>query len=298
MKSQIAIIFTCSIIAGPVNGQDFLQAGKQWIYEYNVYDAGIMTQSMDTIFVGSDTMINNVTYKQLTVTQTSPCALNYNREYLREEDGRIYRLAGDLETELLMIDFDETVSYELRFESPMTGLIETDIALIDSFGVEQAYDGTSIEVQYMRILNNQSFDDDAVFKVFKDVGFVQYGLLFPFLGTGLCDFPNWVSLRCLISGQDTIHFTMYDCYESSIEIISSQDVIEEEGIVYPNPTYDYVTIPKEFEINSIINCNGQRQPVLFAGRALDLSSFPAGIYILELGAADGKTTRVVKVVKL
>lgn len=297
MKHLVANIFICAIIAGPVNGQNFLQTGKQWIYEYNVYDAGIMTQSMDTIFVGSDTLINNVSYKKLTVTQIAPCALNNNHEYLREEDGRIYRLASDLETELLMMDLYETVNYELRFESPMTGVIETGIALIDSFGVEQAYDGSEMEVQYMRILNNQSFDDDAVFKLYRDVGFVHYGLLFPFLGTGLCDFPHWVSFRCLITGQDTLHFSMFDCYESSIGIISSQDISEEEGILYPNPTFDYVTIPEDLEIKRIVNSNGQSQPVIFAGQAIDLSSFPAGIYIFELTTAEGIQTRVAKVVK-
>jgi len=210
---SIYIVFLVFFSSNPAHAQNMLTTGNQWIYEYTVYDIlpNPVSQTIETITVENDTLINGLTYSKLTATRLAPCGVFYRTEFLREDTGKIFRLSHDNSQEFLMINFDETVGYEILYENGISQ-IDTGIAIIDSFGIENSHDGIEHEVQYLRILNNQTFDDDAVFKVYKNIGFVQGGLLFPYLGIGLCDVMEGIQLRCHISGPDTIHFTEFDCY--------------------------------------------------------------------------------------
>ncbi len=207
-SSEQEILESCNITPS------FLQEGNQWIYEYTeVIVPSLYDQTIETITVIGDTLINSYTYAILYATEPSPCGINGTYEYLREDGDKIYRLNRAKNQEYLMIDFAETDSYIMYFENGNMGNdIDTATVMIDSFGIDVLPDGKAIEVQYSHIINNQSYDDETVYKVYKNIGFVQPGLLFPDLGTGLCDpYPGThVELRCHIS-DDTLHFTQLDC---------------------------------------------------------------------------------------
>ena len=93
-----------------------------------------------------------------------------------------------------------------------------------------------------RALNNQSYEDDTPYKVYKNIGFLGPGLLFPDLGTGLCDFQDGITFRCVATEKDTIHFTEFDCFELQI-INTIKTVLPETIILSPNPASDFVTVP-------------------------------------------------------
>jgi hypothetical protein len=59
--------------------QHFLEPGITWIYAYNEYEylpgPVIVKQSIETITVGNDTLINGLYYFELTITKSEPCSV-------------------------------------------------------------------------------------------------------------------------------------------------------------------------------------------------------------------------------
>lgn len=221
-----------------------LVTGKQWIFEdmhySNIFEPFSDT-TIETITVIGDTVINFKGYSKVVLSRHPSCWNLGTVEYLREEGEKIFRLSRNMEEEFLMIDFEEDSSYVMLYDNGQ-GIVDTAIVMIDSFGIEYAFDGTLLDVQYVKILNNQSYDDDTPYKIYRGIGFVEPGfILFPDLGTGLCDFQDAVTLRCVATGQDTVHFTEFDCFE--LQIISSNHPALPDAInIYPNPANDELFI--------------------------------------------------------
>lgn len=282
----IFILLPFSFVSS-IHGQGLLQPGHQLVYEYNVYETGLpdpwVSQTIETITVENDTFINNHIYSKVVSTKPSPCGYFRNTEYLRSEGNKIFRLSLDHLQEFLIIDFDETLGYTLLYESS-EGNIDTGQVVVDSFGVEVMPDGKVVDVQYMRIFNNQSFDDNAAYKVYRDIGFVQYGLLFPDLGTGLCDIYEGVQLRCSINGLDTVHFTSFDCFDLSFPN-GIKEVAPIRIELFPNPTSGWVNIPNDFQLVDIFNMQGKTLNTVQSGNGVDISDMSPGIYFIQLRAS-------------
>jgi hypothetical protein len=208
---------------------------------------------------------------------------------------KYYRLSEDHTQEFLMIDFDETAGYEMLFDN-LGGGIDTAEAIIDSFGVELAKDGTPMDVQYMRIHNNQSFDDDTEYKVYRNVGFVQYGLLFPDLGTGLCDVMVGIELRCYVDGQDTVHFTEFGCNEITL-MNATHDAALSSIQLSTNPALDEIYLPGGYDLNVVYTIQGQQIVARQTGNTVYTGSWPAGVYVLWLTSSDQKEVRVGRIIK-
>ena len=301
MDKSLKILFLILHISiTSLQSQGLLHMGHQIVYEYNIYETGLpdpwVSQTIETITVGDDTLINNLTYSKIITTLPPPCGIFDTVEFLRAEGSKIFRLSRDRQQEFLMIDFDESIGYELLYEESESD-VDTGYVTIDSFGVEILADGTAMDVQYMRIFNNQSFDDDAVYKVYRDIGFVQYGLLFPNLGTGLCDIYEDVQLRCSVNSFDTIHFTPFDCYELSIP----NGVLDIEYLtldLFPNPTSGAVIIPDGFTLLNISNLNGQIFVPDQLGNGIDMNTFAPGLYFLRLIALNGTSIYLSRILKL
>ena len=299
-KSFKILLLLLHLGVASLQSQGLLQMGHQIVYEYNIYEIGLpdpwVSQSIETITVGGDTLINNLMYSKIITTLPPPCGIFDTLEFLRAEGNKIFRLSRDRQQEFLMIDFDESVGYELLYEES-EGDVDTGYVTIDSFGVEILADGTTMDVQYMRIFNNQSFDDDAVYKVYRDIGFVQYGLLFPNLGTGLCDIYEGVQIRCSVNNLDTIHFTPYDCYELSFP----NGVLDIDYLsldLFPNPTSGEVILPDGFTLLDISNLNGQIFVPDQSGNGIDISTFAPGLYFFRLAGLNGTSIYLSRMLKL
>lgn len=241
--------------------QDFLTLGNEWIFEYNEYiGSSAYLQSIESIKVTKDTIIGGLQYQKLESTRTAPCAIFRKVEFLRAENGKIYRRNEDLAGELMMIDFDATDSYEMLHEIAYGDQIIETTVLKDSIGIEILDSGDTLDIQYLRIENNQSYGDDPTYKLSRRIGFLGLrSLLFPDIGTGLCDTPQWAQMRCHINGQDTLHFFKdVDC--SEIYIVNSTNQINDSDIkVFPNPAKDHVVISSEEAVIKsfqIYNVNG------------------------------------------
>jgi len=277
---QLSILFFFTTISQSLLSQNFLDIGNQWVFEY--YEAlgpgAYINRKIETITITKDTFINNKVYFELVSTRAHLCDIYGISEFLREEEGKLYRLSRNAETEFLMIDFNEQVSYEITSET-FGGSILSE-AVIDSFGVETFPSGQQIETQYMRILNNLSYDDNTLYKVHNKIGFLNPGLLFPDIGTGLCD-PSgkFILNKCFISNQDTIRFTDSDCFE--FDILDSVEEFPIEQIeIYPNPATDFVTIPANLSVLRLHDMNGVEFKVKVNGNNIEIADLVNGVYFL------------------
>ena len=282
MRALLLLLFFTVGFLGKANSQ-MLELGNKWIYDYRDYSIlnGSYTEKFDSIEIVSDTLINDLIYYKLLASQQSPCGIFTSVEYLREEGDKIYRLSNNLIDENLMMDFTSQISYDMTYESSWFNSEVQTTVVNDSIGSEVLSSGEQINLTYQRIINNSSFDDNAIYKLSKDIGYLEYGLLFPDIGTGLCDVYQNINLRCKISENDTIRLTHLDCYETSI-ISSTIDVIEEKPIIYPNPTHGTVKIEGNYKILSIKNSSGIRMKYTDHKNEIDLSDFPKGIYFVAL----------------
>lgn len=277
----------------------FLVQGRKWIYVYETYDVlpdPLVSQTFETITVGIDTTINGQVYSKMDITKEEPCGVFQETEYLREEDGKIYRLSKDHSQEFLMIDFEETAGYEIPFELGVN--LDTGIVIVDSFGIEISFEGLPIQVQYLRILGNQTYSDDYVFKVARDIGFIgEGGLLFPYLGIGLCDIMESIKLRCHTDGTDTIHFTEFGCYESTL-INSSEHLDVHPLSLFPNPATDRLVVPDGLLYIGMADLHGRKVVPLYSDGFIDVSGIAAGYYLLRFISPDRKKIWIARFVKL
>lgn len=84
-----------------------------------------------------------------------------------------------------------------------------------------------------------------------------------------------------------------DCLESTSSI--DQTKVEDVFKIYPNPASEYISIEGEFEYITIFDANGVR--VLQSTKnTIDISSLPAGVYLLKINSASGESQvrRIVK----
>lgn len=286
-------------IAIQTYAQDMLKIGKQWIFEdmhYSTIWFPYSDTTIETITITKDTFINNNMYVQVVASRLPGCWNVSNPEYLREEGEKIYRLSHDLQSEYLMIDFEESTSYEMLYDNGV-GVVDTGTALVDSFGTETVFDGTILNVQYVRILNNQSYDDNQLYKVYENIGFLYPGILFPDLGTGLCDFQDGITLRCVTDGMDTIHFTENDCFELPI-INHTGNISNSDLIIFPNPVYDVITIPDGFTFLNMTTFAGMKIVPAQQGNKIFMSVFPSGIYCLRFLRENTNEYFIHKIIKL
>lgn len=280
MKQSILFFLFSFTMMSNLSSQ-MLQIGDTWIYETTILGGSSYTETFDSITLVSDTVINGLQYYKLVATDDPPCLIYNEVEYLREVDNKIYRLEEDMGFDRLMIDFSEQESYPMIYDSGWTMDTVTTLVTNDSIGVELLPSGQQIEVVYQSIMNNQSFTDDGGFKLSKELGYFRGGLLFPGIGTGLCDPIKSSYLRCKISGSDTIRLTELDCYESSI-ILSTTEINIDEELLFPNPTQGAININGDYEILSISDESGKVYANTITMNKGDVSHLPKGVYFVSM----------------
>lgn len=296
--SRTLVLIGLISISNNLRSQNFLETGNQWIFEfYNVVGpTATYNHKIDSITITKDTIINNKNYFQLESTRSHYCGIFSSLEYLREEEDKIYRLSKDFQSEYLMLDFKEVDSYLMQTDSGF-GFIESEV-IIDSIGISIFPSGQEIETQFMRVLNNQSYGDEALYKVHQKVGFLNPGFLFPNIGTGLCDhFDKAIQYKCFISNQDTINFTERGCFDFNI-IDSTNELFEEQIELFPNPTFDQINLPEGYMPLKVYDIKGIELQVPINQNTLDLSQLKNGAYVLILKNTSSNKRFVTKVVKM
>lgn len=299
MKTVTILLFflTCSIIN--VQAQ-LLELGNKWLYEYRDYTIGNgdYSENIDSITVVDQVEINGLQYYKVVASQVSPCGIFTETEFLREEDDRIYRLSADMSGEQLMIDFNDQNSYPMTYEANFQQKLVNTTVYNDSVGLLSLPSGRDLDITYQHIANNESFEGDVVYSLSEEIGYVgNYGMLFPDIGTGLCDVNQILNLRCMISGNDTIRLTELDCYQPSKTLdlpICTSDVLD----VYPNPTTGTLTISHGYKVLSLQDISGKKFDFYQDQNRVDISHLPQGLYYLIFQNEMDQQLRSFKVVKI
>ncbi len=293
--TKIAITIISFFLLNTASSQDFLKIGNQWLFEHESFFWPIF-KNIESITVTKDTVIDNKLYFKLEASKRHVCHIFFETEFLREDNNKIYRLSRDKQREYLMIDFDAQTSYDITTDVGWD-TIHSQV-IVDSIGTTIFSSGQVIETQFVHVLNNQSYEDWAQYRIYKGIGFLCPGLLFPDIGTGLCDpFTEWMEPVCFISNQDTVWFSNSECY--GIGII---DAIQETSIsvinLSPNPTHGIIYLPDNHTLLSVTNIEGQQFEVNVKDHNININVLPNGIYVLLLKnniSGDIKTGRIVKI---
>lgn len=278
---KVLLITALIQIGALASAQDFLKIGDEWIIETQKYWSPVLTTyGIATIKIEKDTLINNKTYYKAVATRDEPCNLFGLIDFYRKEDGRVYQLSNDKETDLLILDFNESNSFNIENDwsaNPST----LHRAQVDSFGITKFPSGHELETQYLNI-DDQTLGQEYFTAVYDRIGY-ERGFLVPPVGLGLCDpFDEpWFEYKCFIRDNDTIRMTERGCFE--FEMIDSNIEVPSESIdLYPNPTDSYLVVPSAYEIESIYDIYGNKHDAFINHSKLKLDHFINGIYILIL----------------
>lgn len=274
----ILLVFI-SLSARPF-AQSMLEEGNQWTFQEIKWTLaqGYVDTFLVTITVEEDTIIDGLFYSKVVHSHHPPCWNIRTTEYLRREGNKIYRRSRSMDQDFLMLDFDETVGYEMLFDGGHNPQ-DTAYVLIDSVGILQTSAGDYLNVQYVRVINNQATDDDAQFIIGREIGFIEWGIVFPQLGNGLCDFHDPIEWRCAIISGDTTHFFAYDCFEL---ISSTKNPPHGIYAFYPNPFEDYILIPPDMRFAELISITGQRIQLQKTGSSLYTGNLVQGFYVVRM----------------
>lgn len=294
---KAAIIISITLCSTLAIGQDFLSIGNQWIFEHKKFVGPNTTfyEKIDSISVTKDTFINDKTYFKLESTIPHICNIFKSVEYLREEEDKIYRLDNDLGEERLMIDFAAERNFTIQ--TNLLDNIITSEVIVDGIGTTTLPSGHELKTQNTRVLNSLSFEDNEPYTIYENVGFVNPGMLFPDIGTGLCDVFETMTLKCFLSSQDTFRFTNEACFSSDI-LDSTIDIVPQQEKLYPNPTLGLITIPNDHTVHSIYDLRGKKYIAELKSNKLVLESFDPGIYIIILESNFGQELSYSKIVKM
>jgi hypothetical protein len=273
-------LFAVICIPQIIWAQSFLEEGNVWFYEYNQYNPNI--QTIDSIIISGDTLINEKLYKVLKSTTKAPCGTFGLFEFLREAEGKVFKFDQKLDKETLLIDFAETLTYKINYFSQASGKDEFGVAHVQGFDELRLADDSLVNVQYLHIENNQSYDDTTRYSVVENVGFFgQSGVLFPYLGEGLCDVSQGIKLRCHVRGQDTLKFETNDCFKNDF-ISHTNDSTLPAVSLYPNPATNHVSIPEGYQVLNLISIEGLSVPFTFTSSGLQILKPSIGLHVVLL----------------
>jgi hypothetical protein len=274
--------------------QNNFEIGQKWIYLVSEFI--VPTESIDSVVISKDTLINGKTYLKFIASRQQPCFIFKKTQYVREEDGVIYRLSLDLTRELIVANTASQDSFTIQFDwlNGSSDSIYSALALVDSFGYETIYDGTVVRTQYMKIPDNKSYGENQTYTFYENIGFNGPGYIFADLGTGLCDPFVQFKLRCMIKGLDTLHFTKDDC-----QYIGMDSGIEEDVNlnIQPNPTFDVLNIPENYVFQKMMDIHGRVYHLDATSQAINLEGLPKGVYFVQCRKVNSHRSQSAKVVK-
>jgi hypothetical protein len=298
MKSKLLLAAFLIFVFAKANAQ-LLQLGNKWIFDKKQFiGGGLYTEKIDSIVVVADTIINGRSYFKLVTAKDHPCGVFSKEEYLREEKDKIYRLRKNSTIEDLLIDYTTQNSYNMTFVFPFSDKQILATVINDSIANETLPNGKKLQLKYQRIKNNSSTQDNTIYKLSREIGYIHSsGILFPNIGTGLCDPIEFTSLRCKISNLDTINLTNLGCYQSSI-ITSTTDIDEAQILFYPNPTQDIVKFDGDYEVLSIFNLSGTKMNYVQNTDHIDISQLPPGTYFITIEQGAKEKVNTYKIIKL
>ena len=252
--------------------------GTKWYYETELYigdPSGSHYVNFDVLEI-IDTMIFEG--QNVFVVQKNEFANAISYMYVEGE--KVYFWDDQINDFQLNYDFAETVSYNSEWSG--SGQTGTAISHVDSI-TQEDLNSNLVDVQYLRIENNGSYEGDLLTSIYLNIG-QSYGGLRLYLGCGLCDnFSEFTTkLRCFENDGEVYNFVGYPC-DSTFFVSNTTSIATNEIEVFPNPSTGEFTI-ENLTDNTPYKVHDIAGRIVQQGLVQNNRIFikPKGIYLLKL----------------
>lgn len=290
MKTFNTKFFTVLLLIGLLNqfsiAQNFptVDTQNEWVVEY--VDQIVSFKEIRVYsFAETDTVIDGKAYKEMIYyTIANPGTIKSTNEYYRQDGDKVYfRIDED---DILLADFSLSVGDTLHMNYPTSAPFV--IAARDTI--------VMVNGSHLIQLKYYCSDDDereipnegTWWTMIEGIG--TFGDMFSQLQScSLLDPFNFREIRCFYKAGSLVYKDddVVDCF-----IASTSNLQNNTTKIYPNPSFDVITVQSENDIKSLdfVNISGQvvQRNTNIDSENVVISALPIGIYHLKITLDSGK----------
>ena len=95
---------------------------------------------------------------------------------------------------------------------------------------------------------------------------------------------------------DSLHNLFDETKSCMVSNVNEKDEFASQFKIYPNPTYDIITIDVDYEIATLTNSMGKQLAIFYNEKVLNLAGYNSGIYFIYVQLKSGKhqTFKIIK----
>lgn len=282
-KTLIAVLFI--LVSLSLSAQSIVDSANVW--SNLILRLPSFSITTETLQIEGDTVIDDLIYGKVMRSQDEFQSSWEPYGYIRETAAKRVFYRTDSTSDVLLYDFmlnegDVVEVYGVTGYGSFETVSSTEfqVAIKDSVFIG---DVMRARLQLVPVLETDTLEDISDVWI-EGIG-SKSGLLH--WEACLCG-GNAYELLCF-SHDDNLLFQNQD-YSTCYYVYSSSEVLELEGLsVYPNPARDWIQVDGlEIQKLRLRNLTGQLLMESDGAGKVDVSQFPAGVYILELKSAESK----------
>ncbi len=274
MRSFLAI---CALLIGSRSQAQppmpFPQGTADWTIYYRAFSGppGDPSEGLATTYsIAGDSTIGGVAYRSLASSGGS-----FNDLLVRDDDGQWFFIPEGEQTEYLLYDFTASAGDTITVNNPFSPEFSPF-----QMPVQLVVGAITMDTTIGRRIWDMRYAEDP---------FYQYGLWIEGIGStsGLTGINSYLdggfNLKCFQENGDMVY-----PYPASVACETALSVDEpskqNEIAVHPSPASNQVRISSDIPIDQVIvtDLSGRRSHVPWKENVLDVSSLPAGIYVIKI----------------
>ncbi|HMR87879.1 MAG TPA: T9SS type A sorting domain-containing protein [Saprospiraceae bacterium] len=268
---------------------------NEWVVDY-VDQIVLFKEIRVYSFAESETLIDGIPYREMVYrTIAIPGNIKSTNEYYRQEGDKVYFRHGT--DDILLADFALNVGDTLDMNGGSFGGSPLVIAARDT--INMADGSLRIQLKYYCADDDEpEIPNEGSWRTITE-GLGTFGDMFSQLQSCSLLDPNYFRYtRCFYKAGSLVYKDeeVIDCLISSTSNLQNSTTK-----IYPNPSFDIITIQSENEIKSVdfINVNGQivQSSTNIDKGIIEINTLPNGIYMLKI-ILDNNKLEHVKFVKM
>ena len=276
--------------------EPLVQDGAWWLRYWSCGDILSSVSWYVLSYFEGDSVINGQAYNVFYNYDIDQ--FNYEIEFFREEDKKVFQYNTYYDTEILIFDFNKTINEVIEYDYPWSEN-NNNCIIVDTILVNNCNSNSNFFKEYvLNAVNSSSYCPNVYFErlgaIYSEnhpfahknsatcfVELTLFGLFNEILFKQDCDeedfLPPFNSMQELEAHFDST-------YVSNIPVITSKIS------VYPNPVVDVVNIDSDLPINliEIYSIEGKRVAEFSNERVLDIGHLAKGIYIVSVELEGGE----------
>lgn len=293
----LTILLFIGLGSSSIFAQNFptVDTQNEWVVDY--LDKIVLFKEIRVYsFAETETLIDGIPYREMVFrTIVDPETIKSTNEYYRQEGDKVYFRHGI--DDILLADFELSVGDTLDMNNASFGGSPLVIAARDTINMA---DG-SLRIQlkyYCADDDDPEIPNEGNWRTMTE-GLGSFGNMFSQMQACSLFDPNYFRYtRCFYKAGSLVYKDeeVVDCLISSTSNLQNSTTK-----VYPNPSFDAITVQSENDIKSLdfINISGrvvQSNTNINYG-IVEINALPKGIYLLKITLANNKLEHV-KFVKI